>query len=70
MSQKELPKGNETMSVPEAGAHYFGLSRGASYAALERGEIPAIRIGKLWRVPVRAMERMIEAACNVQKGDA
>jgi hypothetical protein len=34
-----------TMSVPEAGKRYFGLSRGASYAAAERGEIPTIRIG-------------------------
>jgi hypothetical protein len=50
------------MTVPEAGELYFGLSRNASYAAAERGEIPTIRIGKLLRVPVRALEEMLNAA--------
>lgn len=49
-----------TISVPEAGRRYFGLSRNASYAAAERGEIPALRIGRLLRVPVRAMEAMLD----------
>jgi hypothetical protein len=51
-----------TISVPEAGKHYFGLSRNAAYAAAERGDIPTIRIGRLLRVPVRAMERKPDAA--------
>ena len=51
----------ETMSVPEAGKKYFGLSRNGSYDAAARGEIPTIRIGRLLRVPVRAMERMLDA---------
>jgi excisionase family DNA binding protein len=51
----------ETMSVPEAGARYFGLSRNGSYAAAARGEIPVIQIGRLLRVPVRALERMLDA---------
>jgi hypothetical protein len=51
-----------TMSVPEAGKRYFNLSRNASYAAAERGEIPVIRIGRLLRVPVRAMERKLDNA--------
>jgi hypothetical protein len=33
-----------TLSVPEAGKRYFGLSRNGSYDAANRGEIPAIRI--------------------------
>jgi excisionase family DNA binding protein len=49
------------MTVPEAGREYFGLSRNASYAAAERGEIPVIKIGKLLRVPVRALEEMLNA---------
>jgi hypothetical protein len=48
--------------LPEAGKRYFSMSRGASYAAAERGEIPTIRIGRLLRVPVRAMERKLDAA--------
>jgi excisionase family DNA binding protein len=49
-----------TMTVPEAGKKYFGLSRDGSYRAAERGEIPTIRIGRLLRVPVRAMERLLD----------
>lgn len=51
-----------TMSVPEAGKKYFDLGRGASYAAAERGELPTIRVGRVLRVPVRAMERMLDEA--------
>ena len=51
-----------TISVPEAGKRYFGLCRNASYEAAARGEIPVVRIGKLLRVPVRALERMIDRA--------
>jgi hypothetical protein len=50
-----------TISVPEAGKRYFGLSRNGSYAAAARGEIPVIQIGRLKRVPVRALERMLDA---------
>jgi excisionase family DNA binding protein len=56
-----------TMTVPEAGRRYFGLSRGASYAAAERGEIPTIRIGRLLRVPIKAMDAMLEAAKPTSK---
>jgi hypothetical protein len=49
-----------TMSVPEAGRRYFDLSRDGSYRAAERGDIPTIRIGRLLRVPVAAMERKLE----------
>jgi excisionase family DNA binding protein len=51
-----------TMSVPAAGKRYFGLSRDGSYRAAERGEIPTIRVGRLLRVPVRAMERLLDTA--------
>jgi excisionase family DNA binding protein len=51
-----------TLTVPEAGKRYFGLSRNGAYDAAARGEIPTIRIGRLLRVPVRALERMLERA--------
>jgi hypothetical protein len=50
----------KTLSVPVAGRRYFNLSRGASYEAAKRGEIPTIRIGRLLKVPVRAMEEMLD----------
>ena len=51
-----------TISVPEAGEKYFGLSRNAAYDAASRGEIPTIKIGRLLKVPVRALERMLDDA--------
>jgi excisionase family DNA binding protein len=52
----------KTLSVEEAGQRYFGISRPNAYAAVKRGEIPVIRIGRLLKVPVAAMERlMLEA---------
>jgi hypothetical protein len=33
---------------------------GASYQAAQRGEIPTIKVGRLLRVPVRAMERLLD----------
>jgi helix-turn-helix protein len=59
MSKQTTPL---TISVPEAGKRYFGLCRNASYDAAARGEIPTIKIGRLKRVPVRALERMLERA--------
>ncbi len=52
-----MPK---TMSVPEAGKVYFDLSKNASYEAARRGDIPTIRVGRLLRVPVVAMEQKLE----------
>jgi hypothetical protein len=49
-----------TMSVPEAGKRYFNLSRNASYDAAARGDIPTVRVGRLLRVPVRRMERILD----------
>jgi hypothetical protein len=51
-----------TISVPEAGRRYFGLCRNAAYDAAARGEIPTIKIGRLLRVPVRALEKMLDRA--------
>jgi hypothetical protein len=53
-----------TISVPEAGKKYFGLSRNAAYDAAARGDLPVIKIGRLLRVPVRALEAMLEQASN------
>jgi hypothetical protein len=54
----------KTMSVPQAGRIYFDLSKNAAYEAAKRGDIPTIRIGRLLRVPVAAMERRLEQAAS------
>jgi hypothetical protein len=51
-----------TLSVPQAGKKYFGLSRNGAYDAAKRGDLPTIRIGRLLRVPVRALEQMLDRA--------
>jgi hypothetical protein len=56
MKAKEKPW---TISVPEAGAKYFGLSPNGSYAAAARGEILTINVGRLKRVPVALMEKRL-----------
>jgi hypothetical protein len=38
------------------------LFAGAAYEAAHRGDIPTIRIGRLLRVPVRALEKMLDNA--------
>ena len=57
----------KTISVPEAGRLYFNLARNAAYEAARRGDLPVIRIGGRLRVPVVALERMLE---NVGKAGA
>jgi hypothetical protein len=56
----------KTLSVPEAGRRYFDMGRQAAYGAAKRGDIPTIRIGRLIRVPVRALERMLDNAGGKQ----
>jgi excisionase family DNA binding protein len=57
--QTEMPL---TMTVPEAGRHYLGIGKTLAYEAAARGEIPTVRVGRAIRVPVWAMERMLDEA--------
>jgi hypothetical protein len=61
----ENPK---TLTVPDAGRRYFDLGRNASYEAARRGDIPTIRIGRLLRVPVVALERKLEQTGTERTG--
>jgi excisionase family DNA binding protein len=49
----------KTVTVPEAG-RLLGIGRNAAYEAARRGEIPTIRIGRLLRVPIVALDRKLE----------
>jgi hypothetical protein len=49
----------KTISIEEAGRIYYGLSRNGSYDAAKRGDIPTIKVGRLLRVPVAAMEKRL-----------
>ena len=37
----------------------LGLSRGLIYAAIQRGEIPSIRVGRRILVPCAALDRLL-----------
>jgi excisionase family DNA binding protein len=50
-----------TLSVEQAGRR-MGLGRGAAYAAVQRGEIPTIRIGRRILVPKAALEHWLAEA--------
>ena len=50
----------KTMSVPEAGQKYSDLGRNSAYEAARRGDIPTIKIGRLLRVPIMALDRKLE----------
>jgi excisionase family DNA binding protein len=53
-----------TITISEA-ARRLGIGRSLAYAAAASGEIPTIRIGtKALRVPVRALERMLDAGTS------
>jgi excisionase family DNA binding protein len=48
----------QTLTVEEAG-RMLGLGRGAAYAAVKRGDIPSISLGRRIVVPVAALERLL-----------
>ncbi len=50
--------GRSTFTVDET-AEIFGLSRCSAYAAVKKGEIPVVWIGRRCIVPRRALEKML-----------
>ena len=54
-----------TLTVEEA-AEILGLSRAFTYEAVNRGEIPSIRIGRRILVPKVALERLLNSADGQQ----
>jgi excisionase family DNA binding protein len=49
------------IDVVEAGRR-LGISRSAAYQAVHAGQIPSVRIGRLIKVPVAALQRMLDRA--------
>jgi excisionase family DNA binding protein len=47
-----------TLTVDET-AKRLGIGRSQTYAGIRNGQIPAIRIGKRYLVPVASLERML-----------
>lgn len=58
-TKREEALRRETYSVEEA-AQILGVGRAAAYTAVRLGQLPAVRIGRLVRIPKRALERWLE----------
>ena len=50
-----------TITIEEA-ARLLGISRGSAYTAARTGQLPTIRVGKRLIVPVRSLEKMLDAS--------
>jgi excisionase family DNA binding protein len=57
-----------TLSVPEAGRR-LGIGRSSAYQAAAAGKLPTIRIGRLLRVPLVALQRMLEPTGGTRNPD-
>lgn len=55
---KEPPKSATFLTVGEV-ADYMRLSRMTVYRMIERGEMPALRVGRSFRVPRVAIEQIV-----------
>ena len=50
-----------TFTVKEAAA-YLGIGRNKTYDLLNERAIPYVRIGKQFRIPIKALDRWLETA--------
>jgi excisionase family DNA binding protein len=53
----------QTVSVEEAGK-ILGYSRNTTYEAIQRGEVPVIRLGRKIRVPKAALQRLLDSTVH------
>jgi excisionase family DNA binding protein len=50
-----------TVTVSEA-ATILGIGKNCAYDGVKSGDIPAIRVGGRWLVPIDALEELLESA--------
>jgi excisionase family DNA binding protein len=55
MTSDNQQRGRLTLTVDET-AKQLGIGRSQAYAGIRNGEIPAIKIGKRYLVPIAALE--------------
>lgn len=54
-----------TISVPEAGALFFGVARNAAYEAARRGDFQTIKVGGRIVVPVAPLAEKLGLRSNI-----
>ncbi|GEM_PF-3969775 len=61
--EEQMSMACKTMDVPTAGKLYYGLGRNASYELAKTNPelLPTIPVGRLLRVPIVLMDRIIES---------
>ena len=57
----------DALTVEEAAA-VLAISRNSCYEAIRRGEIPAVRIGRIIRVPASGLRRLLEGERMAEEG--
>jgi excisionase family DNA binding protein len=62
-NEKVVPK---TLSIDEA-AKMIGIGRNLAYEAARCGQLPAIRIGRRYRIPITALQRFLDEAGRAGK---
>jgi hypothetical protein len=67
--KRYLSEDRPTMSVPQAGRHFFGLGEQASYRAAARREIPCVRIGNRMFASVPAIQLMLMEAGRTHRAE-
>lgn len=48
---------------------YLGLSRAKIYRLINQGEIPAVRLGSSWIIPVEGLRRRLEGGLKTAEKD-
>jgi len=52
---------SEALTVtPQEAAARLGMGRASVYRLLKEGRLPAVRLGRVYRVPLRALEAVLE----------
>lgn len=54
--------------TPEEAFQRIGIGRSAGYALIKNGTIPSVKLGKLRRIPVAALERWAATAADAVTG--
>ena len=63
MATNRNEKSRLTLTVDEA-AVLLGIGRSLAYEAVARGEIPSIRVGRRYLVPVAALDKLLAEASS------
>ena len=57
------------VSVTEAG-RLLGISRNTAYTLVASGEIPSVRIGGMFRVPLAGLQRLLAPAALIKPAES